>query len=188
MESVDVGGQAPDVLLRDTQGRGVRLSAFWADRPTVIFFLRHVGCPCTGEQLEAIRQDVPRLEAAGGRVVLITLGPAERAAPLCSSFPPSVVVLVDLEQQAYGAYGLVRGGLWQLAGPQVWPTALKAILQGRVSRPAGDVRQLAGAFLVDRRGVIRYAHRASHAADFPDHEAILTCLNELCPAGFPESS
>lgn len=178
MQPVDVGQQAPDVLVRDCQGQEVRLSTLWKDQPAVLFFLRHLGCPCTGEQAAAIRQDAPRFRAAGARVTAITLGPAEAAVKLFAPSEASVSVLVDAEQRAYQAYGLGRGGWWELAGPQVWPTALKAILRGRVGRPSGDVRQLAGAFLVDRQGVIRYAHRASHSADFPDHEAMLAQLAE----------
>ncbi|HOM17421.1 MAG TPA: peroxiredoxin-like family protein [Thermoguttaceae bacterium] len=188
MQPADVGQQAPDVLVRDTEGQEVRLSTLWKDHPAVLFFLRHLGCPCTGEQAAAIQQDAPRFQAAGARVAAITLGPAEAAAKLFTPSEASVLILVDAEQQAYQAYGLGRGGFWQLAGPPVWSTALKAILRGRVGRPSGDVRQLAGAFLVDRQGVIRYAHRASHSADFPDHEAILAELTERTDSRSPESA
>ena len=35
--------KAPDVELRDTAGRPVRLAALWRDRPLLVSFLRHFG-------------------------------------------------------------------------------------------------------------------------------------------------
>jgi peroxiredoxin len=40
---VEVGDRAPDVEVMDDQGRTVRLSSLWADRPVVLAFLRHYG-------------------------------------------------------------------------------------------------------------------------------------------------
>ncbi|MCS7304500.1 MAG: AhpC/TSA family protein [Thermoguttaceae bacterium] len=179
MEPVGIGDMAPDVELRDSQGDVVRLSAVWQQRPAIVFFLRHLGCPCTGQQLETIRRHLEKFHQAGAAVVIVTLGLPQKATSLFEGPERPDWVLIDPNQQAYRAYGLGRGGVWQLAGPQVWWTAFKAMLQGRVGRPIGDVRQLAGTFLVDRQGQLRYVHRARHSADFPDHEAILARLAEL---------
>ena len=178
MRPVEIGDFAPDLELKDCQGSVVRLGSLWQEQPAVLWFLRHLGCPCTGEQVERIRRDWPRFRQAGATLAVITLGPAERAARLFDG-PEGPKVLLDPQQQAYQAYGLGQGGLWELAGPPVWLTALKAPLRGRIGRPAGDVRQLAGTFLVDRQGILRYVHRAAHSADFPDHEAILALLPAL---------
>lgn len=183
MRLVGIGDTAPDLELKDWTGGAVRLSGAWQQGPAVVFFLRHLGCPCTGQQGELIRQDLERFRHAGAVVVVISLGPAERAVRLFAGLEKPPLVLIDPEQRAYQAYGLGRGGLWELAGPPVWLTALKALLQGRVGRPAGDVRQLAGVFLIDQHGIIRYVHRARHSADFPDHEAILAHLAQLVRPG-----
>ncbi len=185
MRLVQVGDAAPDVEVQDTQGQVVRLSSLWTDRPALLFFLRHLGCPCTREQAEHIRQDLPRFHAAGAYVAAITLGPTEVAAKLFGPTEQPITVLVDPNQQAYRAYGLGQGTLWQLAGPLVWGRSLKALLQGRVGKPAGDVRQLPGTFLVDSQGVIQYIHRAAHSADFPDHRAILARLAALAQSTPP---
>lgn len=179
MSSVEVGSKAPDVQLSDFQGRQVSLSALWKDRPAVLLFLRHSGCPCTWQELEGLRKYLPRLEAADVRVGIIMLSRAEAVARMFALWQAKLTLLIDPHQQAYRAYGLGRGGFWQLAGPQVWMAALKAIFRGQIGKPAGDVRQLGGAFLVDPQGLVRYAHRASHSADFPDLEAILARLAEV---------
>lgn len=38
-----VGQSAPDVTLRDEEGREVALSAFWRERPTFFVWIRHFG-------------------------------------------------------------------------------------------------------------------------------------------------
>jgi peroxiredoxin len=43
MTLVDVGDPAPDVEVLDPQGRPVRLSTLWVERPVVLVFLRHYG-------------------------------------------------------------------------------------------------------------------------------------------------
>lgn len=40
---VKLGEPAPDVPVLDQEGREVRLSSFWRDRPAVLAFLRHFG-------------------------------------------------------------------------------------------------------------------------------------------------
>lgn len=40
---VGVGDAAPDATLRDADGAEVLLSAFWAERPAALVFLRHFG-------------------------------------------------------------------------------------------------------------------------------------------------
>jgi hypothetical protein len=41
--TVEVGDHAPEVTVLDGEGREVRLSSFWRDRPAVLAFLRHFG-------------------------------------------------------------------------------------------------------------------------------------------------
>ena len=38
-----VGQSAPDVMLRDEEGREVALSTFWRERPTFFVWIRHFG-------------------------------------------------------------------------------------------------------------------------------------------------
>lgn len=182
MRGMEVGQPAADLQLRSGQGATLRLSRLWQDRPVVLFFLRHLGCPCTSEQLTRIRKDSSRFHRAGAQLVFIIPGPKEAVETISTFLQPPPVVLLDPEHRAYEAYGLHRGGFWELAGPAVWLTACRGLVRGLVGRPAGDVRQLAGAFLIDQNGRIQYAHRARHSADFPDHEAMLARLAEGNPS------
>jgi len=43
----------------------------------------------------------------------------------------------------------------------------------------GDSRQLGGDFIVDRRGVLRFAHRSHDPADRPDIDTLIGRLSDL---------
>lgn len=53
----EVGSQAPDAVLTDTDGNSVTLSSYWKVKPTVILFLRHFGCPFCREQVANLRKE-----------------------------------------------------------------------------------------------------------------------------------
>ncbi len=126
-----------------------------------------------------MQEDLPRFVEAGGQVAVVTLGTAEQAAAFFPEPDLAMTVLADPGQEAYRAFGLDQGSLWQIAGPKVWAPSIKAMFRGGIGKPTGDVRQLPGAFVVDRQGVVRFVHRAAHQADRPDHAAMLAVLRRI---------
>jgi hypothetical protein len=79
----------------------------------------------------------------------------------------------DQDLALYRAFGLRKGGLRQLAGPKVVARGVMAALVGKhgIGPILGDVRQLAGVFLIHKCAVVRsFRHRT--AADRPDYAAI----------------
>ncbi len=93
-------------------------------------------------------------------------------------------MLADPERVAYRAYGLTRGTLAQLLGPAVLLVHLRGLRRGaRPGRIVGDTRQLPGAFIVDRRGDVRFAKPGAHAGDHAANAELLTALEGLEAAG-----
>lgn len=43
MAKLRAGDRAPDIIVQDTAGTSLRLSALWRDRVLVLVFLRHFG-------------------------------------------------------------------------------------------------------------------------------------------------
>lgn len=126
-----------------------------------------------------MRNGYRRFEEAGGRVAVVTMGTPEQVASFFRDLPVTIVCLADPQQQAYRAYGLRQGGWWQIAGPRVWLPSIRALVRGGVGRPVGDVRQLPGTFVIDRAGLVRFAHRPDNQADRPSHEQIVAVLKSL---------
>ncbi|MCA8948230.1 MAG: AhpC/TSA family protein [Planctomycetes bacterium] len=86
---------------------------------------------------------------------------------------PDARAIADPEGVLFAGLGLRRGTLRQVLGPKVLWRSFVALLKGNfVGRPTGNETQLPGAFLV-RGQEIRFAHRARHAGDHPELDAIL---------------
>ena len=126
-----------------------------------------------------LRDDRERLEEAGAGVTLIGLGPHTRAALFCDERHVPFECLSDPTQEAYRAYGLERGSNLQLFGPQLLLRYARAVLRRDVeaARLSGDdYRQMPGTFVIDRAGIVRYAHRNRDVADNPPNDEILDVL------------
>lgn len=169
--------RAPDCELTDDANQVRRLAEFWGRRPAAIVFVRHLGCPFCRKEAAQLKADAPRFEAAGVNIVLVTMSSPDDAAAFRKQFQLPFPVLADPMQKCYDAFAVPRGGVNAIMGPKTWLSGLAATLAHGVGTPNGDVRQLSGAFVVDRDGTIRYAQRAKHSADLPSHDAMLRALS-----------
>jgi len=167
---------APDVKLTDDAGRPRQISEFWAEKPLLLFFVRHLGCPLCRSQAAEIRKNVGRFTEAGGEIAMVTMGTAEDAAEFRRRMELPFTVLADDDQESYRAFSVPRGGVLGVMGPHMWPVGLKSILQHGAGKPVGDPWQLPGAFVIDTKGEIRFAHRAKHSADWPKTEDLVAAV------------
>ena len=86
-------------------------------------------------------------------------------------------LLSDLERAAYKAYGLRKGSLWSIFGPKTIWEYVKLIVRGRLFRGIqADPFQLGGDFVIDGRGIVRYAHRSEGPADRPAMDRLLQAV------------
>jgi peroxiredoxin len=167
------GDLAPDLELLDHLGQGVRLSQFWSDHALLLVFLRHLGCPLCFDHVARIRERFEELSAAGIRTVAVTMGDAAQAARFKESRKLPCDVLADPGLRAYAAYGLEKGGMIKIAGPQMWWAGFKSVVKYGAARPVGDIWQMPGAFLVAKGGKLLYAHRAANSGDLESYDHIL---------------
>ncbi|MBN2476828.1 MAG: redoxin domain-containing protein [Pirellulales bacterium] len=126
-----------------------------------------------------VHREYPRLKQAGGELLLVTMGTPQQAAMFRDKFQFEATFLADAQRQAYRAFGLERGTMGQVLGPRVWLGLLKGMARGGVGKPIGDVRQMPGAFVVDRQGIVRYTHYPSHQAEAPSYQEIVALLESL---------
>lgn len=124
--------------------------------------------------LAELQRERSRLEEAGVQIVLVHMGEKSQAVELFSRYGlDDVPQIADARRNLYRAFGLAEGGLNQIAGPRIWWKGLQTTLKGFLpGKPQGNVRQLAGAFLVQEGKIVR-THRARHSADHPDFLSFL---------------
>jgi hypothetical protein len=113
-------------------------------------------------------------------VVLIGQGEPKHARIFCELrlHPGRFHCTVSPGNEAYRDFGLTRGSWLKVAGPEVWLPGSRTFLSPLThqGRTRGDALQLAGTFVVDAGGVVRYAHRNRTSADNPPNDEVLAAL------------
>ena len=131
-----------------------------------------------------MRQKEKEFEAADVRVVLVGLGSSGEAEAFRKALALKFPVVCDPDRRLFGAYGLKRMNLFQLASPSLMLKGVKALSQGHtMGLPRGDVYQLPGVFIIDRKGRIRYSHIGRDPADHPAAEEIVSAVNKMMKSG-----
>ena len=149
---------------------GMSLAELSRAGPVLLLLLRHSGCVFCREALADAAAALPKIEAAGARLVLVHQGTDDELRPLLERYRLERIDRVsDPTKEVYRGLEVPRGSFGQLFGPAVWGRGLAAVLQGHGIGPlVGDGFQMPGAFLI-RDGRVVAAYRHAHAADRPDY-------------------
>jgi peroxiredoxin len=158
----NVGAQAPE--LPD----GVPL-----DRPVVIAFLRHAGCPFAEWTARELRAAAERDPDVAWVAVSHALPEATEAWAEAVGGLGRATLLSDPERAHYAAWGLGRSSLSHFAGRRSLTQVAKLAREGvRNRHPDGTRWQQAGTFAIDAERTVRWRHLPSHAGDLPDLSAV----------------
>ena len=126
-----------------------------------------------------MREASPEIQAAGGEVVLVTMDEPAALHAFKEQLQLPFVCLSDSRQEGYRAFQCPRGSLWAVAGPAMWWRAIKSLFKHGAGGLRGDPMQLPGSFVIDRSGVIRFAYRSRHSADWAPMDELHRTLNSL---------
>ena len=137
------------------------------EQTLVLVFLRHFGCTFTRKILRELESLKAEADRRGARLVLVhMMAPGGEQAYLNDR--REISRIADPMCELYRAFGLGKGGFFELFGPRVWWPLAVALVRGcGVGHLAGDGLQLPGAF-VFRDGKILCSQRAETQAMIPD--------------------
>ncbi len=161
-------------LHEDEAGRTTLRAQLDGERPTLLLFLRHLGCVFCRQMVKDVRiasdeADAGQAEKRFPRVVFVHSAGAEQGARFFGRYWPGAPAISDREKRLYTAFGLERGSLVQLVGPAVIGRGARAMLRGHgIGRPAGDPLLMPGLFLIAPDGRILARHTFRHIGDHPD--------------------
>lgn len=169
---------APDLELETVAGQVARLSTFWKERPVVLAFTRHFGCPQCKEMLDQLVTRRAEIEAQGLAIVVITQAPPEPARKYLEQRAPGLPGLSDPQRKAYTAYGLGRGSLRQtIFSPRVWQAnaelARRKGFNAEVPPPGQDALLMSGIFVIGTDGRIRLPYYYDDIADHPSVDLLI---------------
>jgi hemin transport system ATP-binding protein len=169
---------APDLEIMTGTGQRIRLSSLWKEKPLLLVFTRHFGCPQCKEMLDQLVQNKTDLEKSGLTLAAVTQGTPAETLEYCKRQAPGIVCLSDPDRSAYHAFGLERGTMWQVVlSPEVIKGTATARRHGHIAElpPQGqDVMQMSGTFIIGTDGRIRLPYYYENIAD---HAPINLLLN-----------
>jgi hypothetical protein len=169
--------QAIPTAILDTQVEGLNLAGrtlrdqLTANGQTLLVFLRHFGCLFCREMVSDLRRASSE-NPTYPPILLFYQGTVEDGAAFMRKAWAEARAIADLPKRFYHAFGLERGSIGQMVGPQVWACGVRALSKGHfVGKPVGDPLMLPGVFLVED-GMITWQHDFKHAADHPNWQAL----------------
>ena len=115
-----------------------------------------------------MRQNQERLEALGVSVAVVTFQSGYLVDQYIRDTGVSWPIMPDKSLELYTAYGMGRGGWWNIWEPATWGAYLKLLFLGRrLAKTSADVNQLGGDVLIDPQGIVRLHHVGKGPADRP---------------------
>ena len=177
--------EAGDVFLDfpvDTAFRqNLHLSDLTQGKPAMLLLLRYYGCPLCQLDMHLLAQDIGKIRAAGGVLLVVLQSSVDTMrAQLGSEDALPYPVICDPEKRLYQALD-VRPAAAQtdLLGPD-FGAKLKKIQAFGYEHGAyeGDELQLPAAFALDRERRVTYVHYGKTADDTPDAEQIAAVLKD----------
>ena len=161
-KEIAVGEPAPAFVLKDQNDREVSLQALLQHGPLALVFIRSIGW-CAYCQLQTVQlsENLPRIRAAGGQVVVVCYDPPEKVKRFAQRRKINVPILSDPSSKTIDAYTMraVTGAGDQLGSAQH------------------------GTFVIDRSGIVR---SKPYLTSFEGEAAIDALVSALKNANTPK--
>lgn len=121
-----------------------------------------------------MRRNKKKFEKAGAQVVLVGLGTPSESLEFAAKYDVPFAIVADPDKKLYRKFGIKQMSTLGFLSPSLALKGVAAIVGGHgIGMPQGDVRQLAGVFIINTAGHIVFSHFASNPADHPDVETII---------------
>ena len=161
--------QFPLEMFDTTTGENVGELA--AQKPVLLVFLRHFGCPFCKDSLIELAAHRASLEEQGISIIAVHMTDPHTANSYLAEYGLADLLQVsDPEEIFYKSFRLRRGSFAQLFGIKVWGRLISLAVKKKLfnTKPEGDVSQMPGIFLLNNGKVVKqFVHRT--IADVPDY-------------------
>ncbi|KAI1742151.1 hypothetical protein F4680DRAFT_41575 [Xylaria scruposa] len=144
------------------------------DKPTIITFLRHCGCPFAEKSFKALTKLSTDHKEINFVAVSHSSSEATERWVVKVGGNWDVTVVIDEERDLYALFGLGMSTTWHALSPIVLYNTLQLGKKENIwNRPteSGSRWQTAGTFAIDENGQVRWRHIATRADDLPDWDA-----------------
>lgn len=170
-----VGDKAPDFTLKDATGKEITLSAQLKDGPVVLTWYRGGWCPYCNLALASLEKSLPEIKKSGAQLVALTPELPDKALTTKEKHSLEFEVLTDLNHKVAKEYGIA----FELT-EEVRELYKKFFdLTEFNGKDAGEgTLPLAATYIIDRKGIIRWAFVDADYRKRAEPADIVTFLNE----------
>lgn len=194
--SLRVGDPAPPLALPSVQGRNFSLEIYRGISPVIIWFSRGFSCPFCRQHMARLELGYRRFREMGVEILQIAPNPLPRAQVYFSARKLVFPYLCDESLASYRQYGVMDRGF-----PQATFYDMMSGMRGMLTQPVGYLESLRadmwgrdvlqrlryhltvaieqGVFIIDRRGIIRFAQVIGPIGNIPSNEEFLRELARL---------
>jgi peroxiredoxin len=181
VQPLGVGVKAPTISLRGSDGRSVDLAAKYAQKPTVLIFYRGGWCPYCNTHLGQIATAEPELLRLGYQVLAISPDRPEGLAKTLDKQDLGYELLSDSDVALARAFGLV----FHVDDPTVEKYRGFGIDLEQASGRDHHMLPVPAVYIVDRAGVIRFAHWNADYKTRLSPEDLLKAARDVQPTARP---
>jgi peroxiredoxin len=174
-QALAIDAKAPEFSLPDTQGQLITSSSLLEKGPVVLTFYRGGWCPFCDLQLRAYQHILPEIHGLGAELVAVSPQTADYALSDAEKKQLTFPVLHDARNRVARDYGLVY----------TLSDALKELQTGfgnPIPKFNGDESwelPIPGTFVLDRAGIVKFAHVDPNYTVRAEPAAILEVLSQL---------
>jgi peroxiredoxin len=172
---IPVGEPAPDAVLRDAEGREVRLRDLVVTGPILLVFYRGGWCPFCNFQVREMTEAYPELERRRVKPVVVSVDRVDEAARTQATYTIPFPVLSDPDVVAHRAYRVAHhAGEAEVAKLRGFGIDLE-----RASGRDHHVIAIPSVFIIDREGIVRWAHADRDYKVRPSALQLLAVIDSL---------
>ncbi len=171
------GDQAPDFQFDTPWDKGLEFHTISAGKPSVLIFLRYLGCPICQIDMATFKREINLIEQKGARLFVALQSSADTVAGLTGKDDWPFTIICDPQGVIFQRYRVEPGGLIRYLHPAGLMAAIKATLKGyKHGKFEGKETQLPAVFIVTPDRMIKYAYYGENISDVPAPATIASLI------------
>lgn len=172
---VPVGSKAPDVHARDLDGNVVALSATWAKGSVLLVFYRGGWCPYCNYEIHALAANMAEYEKRGVTPVAISVDRPDIEAKTKATYRIPFPVLSDTDASVIEAFHVAK----KVDAAERELMKSHGVDLDVQSGGAHHEIAIPALFLIDREGIVKWAHSDADYKTRPSTAQILAAIDAL---------
>jgi len=174
MPRLKQGDQAPNILLRDTEGVAFNLDTY-RGKKVLLSFYRFATCPFCNLRIHKVVKEYPRYREHF-EVIAIFESQDETLRKAMRKYEASFRIMSDSKGLYYDAYaleksfiGVIKGMLFRM------PSLIKSMMMGNFPTQVDSaMTRMPADFLIDENGIIQIAYYGKDEGDHLDIDTLIS--------------